>query len=79
MPVSKTKTKGKGGDGGGKKGAKVAAEKEEIVKLTKAFLKCYQQRCLAAESTPSPRLCRELRNCIEDEVALSKVSHFSCR
>ena len=74
MPAGKTKAKGKGGGGEKKKGSKAAEEKEEIVKLSKVFLKCYQQRCSATESTASPRICRELRNCIENEVALSKVS-----
>ena len=76
MPASKKK--GKGGGSGGKKkkkGAKAAAEKEEIVKLCKSLLKSYQLRCAATESTASPRICQEIRNNIENEKALSKVSH----
>ena len=77
MPASKKGGKGKG-DGGGKKkkkkSAKTAAEKEEIVKLCKSFLKSYQQRCAATESTASPQICWELRNAIDNEVPMSRGS-----
>ena len=74
MPGTKKKAKGKGGGGGKKK--KGAAEKEELVKLSKNLLKTYQQRCTATSSTASPRICREIRSCIENETALSKVSQL---
>ena len=75
MPASKKSAKGKGGGvGKKKKGANAAAEKEELVKLCKSLLKSYQQRCASTESTASPQICRELRNAIENEVAMSKVS-----
>ena len=74
MPGTKKKAKGKGGGGGKKKkGAKAAAEKEELIKVCKSLLKTYQQRCAATSSTASPRLCRDIRNSIENETALSKV------
>ena len=75
MPASKKK--GKGGGSGGKKkkkSAKAAAEKDEIVRLCKSLLKSYQLRCASTESMASPRICQEIRNSIENEIALSKVS-----
>ena len=75
MPASKKK--GKGGGSGGKKkkkGAKAAVEKDEIVKLCKSLLKSYQLRCASTESLASPRICQEIRNSIENEIVLSKVS-----
>ena len=76
MPASKKSTKGKGGGGEKKKkkGANAATEKEALVKLCKSLLKSYQQRCASIESTASPKICRELRSAIENEVPMSKVS-----
>lgn len=79
MPASKKK--GKGGGSGGKKkkkGAKATAEKDEIVKLCKSLLKCYQLHCTSKESIASPRVCQEIRNSIENEIALSKVNLTNC-
>lgn len=78
MPAGKKSTKGKGGGGEKKKkGANAATEKEALVKLCKSLLKSYQQRCSSTESTASPKICRELRSAIENEVAMSKVSQSS--
>lgn len=73
MPASKKKGKGGGGKSK-KKGAKGAADKEEVVKLCKSLLKTYQLLCAAAKSTASPQICQEIRKSIENETALSKVS-----
>ena len=79
MPASKKKGKGSGSGGKKKKkGAKATAEKDEIVKLCKSLLKCYQLHCTSKESIASPRVCQEIRNSIENEIALSKVSSTNC-
>ena len=78
MPASKKK--GKGGGSGGKKkkkGAKATTDKDEIVKLCKSLLKSYQLHCVSKESIASPRVCQKIRNSIENEIALSKVSQQS--
>lgn len=73
MP-KKGKGKKKGGSKKkGKKGAKAAAEKEEVRKKCSTFLKIYQQRCVATASTASQIICQACRECIENEKALLKV------
>lgn len=75
MPLKK-----KGGAGKGKtkkkgvKAAKAAAEKEQMVRTCRNFLKVYQQRCTASGSTASPSICKECRECIESEKPLVKVA-----
>ena len=72
MPAKKKKKKG--GAAKGKKAAKAAAEKEEIVRTCRNFLRVYQQRCVATNSTAAPRICRDCRDCLENEKPLAKVN-----
>ena len=66
------KAKGKA-KGGGKKAAE-AAEREELLRICRRFLTVYQQRCAAASSVASPRICRDCREGLENEKPLPKVS-----
>lgn len=86
MPKTKKGKKGKKG-GKGKKGKlKAAAEKEEILKKTKTVLKGYPSFCLADKCSVGGIVLRALKQCVEDEKPLVKVSsivsintrHYGC-
>lgn len=76
MPANKKKKKGGAAKGKakGKKAAKAAAEREEVVRTCRNFLRVYQQRCAATNSTAAPRICRDCRECLENEKPLAKVN-----
>lgn len=74
MPPKKKKGGAAKGKAKGKKAAKAEAEREEVLRRCRNFLRVYQQRCIAANSTAAPRICRDFRKCLEDEKPLAKVS-----
>ncbi len=57
----------------GKKGAAAAAEKEEMVRRCRNFLRIYQQGCTTTRSIAPARICRDCRAAIENEKPLAKV------
>lgn len=67
MPKKKAKNKG------GKKNAQVAAEKEEMVKKTREFLKIYQASCARLNSSAAAMVLQITKSCLEDERPLTKV------
>lgn len=74
MPPKKKKGGAAKGKAKGKKAAKAEAEREEVLRRCHNFLRVYQQRCIAANSTAPPRICRDLRECLENEKPLAKVN-----
>ena len=67
MPKKKGKKKG------GKRKAQALAEKEEMVKKTREFLKIYQASCLRMNSSVAAMILQATRSCLEDERPLTKV------
>ena len=67
MPKKKGKKKG------GKKKAQAAAEKEEMVKKTREFLKVYQASCTRMNSSAAAMVLQSTKSCLEDERPLTKV------
>ena len=67
MPKKKGKKKG------GKKKAQALAEKEEMVKKTREFLKIYQASCVRMNSSVAAMVLQGTRSCLEDERPLTKV------
>ncbi len=76
MPPKRRKggaAKGKGRKARGKKAAAVAAEREEMMRKLRNFLRVYQQCCAASGSVASARICLDCRAAIENERPLTKV------
>ena len=72
MPKKKKKGGAGKAKGGGKKAA-AAAEREELLRICRRFLAVYQQRCAATSSVASPRICRDCREGLANEIPLPKV------
>lgn len=71
MPPKKKK---KGGKKKGKKKAQNEDEKLEMIKKTKEFLKLYTTTCAKDESPTGIHVIKSLKQCIEDEKPLIKVT-----
>lgn len=70
MPKKKGKKKG------GKKKAQALAEKEEMVKKTREFLKIYQASCVRMNSSAAAMVVQSTKSCLEDERPLTKVRNW---